>query len=223
MKKLIFFMTFLIFTRIGMGLGISAGPVGIGNFFLGAPSITESNLNQVLGLLVGADGQPGAAGVSGANGLNGLNGTPGAPGTQGLPGIQGAKGDPGTPGAPGTPGVPGKDGGVGSVGLGGGAVAIQTCDDTVNISVAQKFMRTFFGLDKITVSDIDATKCSGFDVTIYLEVPGLTDPAVKRTVECTATNIAATEVVFDIPTCTGAAIKMDDLGPTIGLEFTKPV
>ena len=42
MKKLIFFMTFLSFTRIGMGLGISAAPVGIGNFFLGAPSITES-------------------------------------------------------------------------------------------------------------------------------------------------------------------------------------
>jgi hypothetical protein len=49
MKKLIFFMTFLVFTRIGMGLGISAAPIGIGNFFLGAPSITESNLNQVLG------------------------------------------------------------------------------------------------------------------------------------------------------------------------------
>jgi hypothetical protein len=71
MKKLIFFMTFLVFTRIGMGMGISATPVGIGNFFLGSPSITESNLNQVLGLLVGADGQPGAAGVSGANGING--------------------------------------------------------------------------------------------------------------------------------------------------------
>jgi hypothetical protein len=84
-------------------------------------------------------------------------------------------------------------------------------------------MRTFFGLDKITVSDIDETKCSGFDVTIYLEVPGLTDPAVKRTVECTATNIAATVVVFEITDCTGEAIKMDDLGNTIGLEFTKPV
>jgi hypothetical protein len=220
MKKLIFFMTFLIFTRIGMGLGISATPVGIGNFFLGAPSITESNLNQVLGLLVGADGQPGAAGISGANGLNGLNGTPGVPGAQGLPGIQGVKGDPGIPG---TPGIPGKDGGVGSVGLGGGAVAIKTCDDTVNISVAQKFMRTFFGLDKITVSDIDATECSGFDVTIYLEVTDPANPLLKRTVQCTATNIAATEVFFDIPTCTGAAIKMDDLGSTIGLEFIKPV
>jgi len=216
-------MTFLVFTRIGMGMGISAAPIGIGNFFLGAPSITESNLNQVLGLLVGADGQPGPAGVSGANGINGINGLPGVPGAPGAQGIQGVKGDPGTPGAPGAPGAPGKDGGVGSVGLGGGAVAIKTCDDTVNISVAQKFMRTFFGLDKITVSDIDATKCSGFDVTIYLELPDLVDPANKRTVKCTATNIAAPVVDFDITACTGEAIKMDDLGNTIGLEFTKPI
>jgi hypothetical protein len=219
MKKLIFFMTFLIFTRIGMGLGISATPVGIGNFFLGAPSITESNLNQVLGLLVGADGQPGAAGISGANGLNGLNGTPGVPGAQGLPGIQGVKGDPGIPG---TPGIPGKDGGVGSVGLGGGAVAIKSCDNEVTISVAQKFMGSYFGLDTVTIRAIELTDCKDYTAFIYLEVFDLIDPAKKRNVSCNL-PIDKDPLVFEITECTGTPIRMDKLGNSIGLEFIKPV
>jgi len=221
MKKLIFFMTFLVFTRIGMGLGISAGPVGIGNFFLGAPSITESNLNQVLGLLVGADGQPGAAGVSGANGLNGLNGTPGAPGAQGLPGIQGAKGDPGTPGIPGTPGVPGKDGGLGSVGLGGGEVAIGTCDGEVNVSATQVFTATGFNLATVKVSNIDYTSCAGFEATIHL-FNGTTP------YDCTLPIGASDTLTFNVrtgcnPTTPATDLPMNSLADKIGLEFTKPI
>jgi hypothetical protein len=218
MKKLIFFMTFLVFTRIGMGLGISAGPVGIGNFFLGAPSITESNLNQVLGLLVGADGQPGAAGVSGANGLNGLNGTPGAPGAQGLLGIQGAKGDPGTQGAPGTPGAPGKDGGLGSVGLGGGEVAIGTCDEFVSVSVTQKFTGTKFKLDTIKVTDIDLVKCAGYEATIHLKI------SETVTYSCLK-PVTADPLIFRTEgwgTFPAGPILMDDIKENIGLEFTKP-
>jgi len=223
MKKLIFFMTFLIFTRIGMGLGISAAPVGIGNFFLGAPSITESNLNQVLGLLVGADGQPGPAGVSGANGINGINGLPGVPGSPGSPGAQGVKGDPGAPGAPGVPGLPGKDGGVGSVGLGGGEVSIGTCDATVNISATQAFTTSGFKLATVTVSDInvntsDAINCNRFKATIHL---------TKRTGEsysCFQT-ITASSVEFIISSGSCASIPtllMNELGDKIGLEFTEP-
>jgi hypothetical protein len=226
MKKLIFFMTFLIFTRIGMGLGISAAPIGIGNFFLGAPSITESNLNQVLGLLVGADGQPGPAGVSGANGLNGINGLPGVPGAQGLPGAQGVKGDPGAPGIAGPPGVagaPGKDGGVGSVGLGGGEVSIGTCDSTVSISATQTFTPNGFKLATVTVSDInvnaaDAVNCNRFKATIHL---------TKKTGEsysCIQT-ITASSVEFIISSGACAAIPtllMNELGDKIGLEFTEP-
>lgn len=218
MKKLIFFMTFLIFTRIGMGLGISAAPIGIGNFFLGAPSITESNLNQVLGLLVGADGQPGSAGVSGANGLNGINGLPGVPGSPGSPGAQGVKGDPGAPGAPGAQGAPGKDGGVGSVGLGGGEVAIGTCDASVNISAAQTFTGKAFVLTKVTVSNIDATSCAGFQATIYLskgkEIYSCTLPINKESLE------------FNLPSGCGTIpteLLMKDLADNIGLEFTKPI
>jgi hypothetical protein len=224
MKKLIFFSLFLIFTRIGMSLGFSAAPVGIGNFFLGSPSITESNLNQVLGLLVGADGQPGPAGVSGANGINGL---PGLPGSQGVPGAQGVKGDPGVPG---TPGVPGKDGGIGSVGLGGGAVALNTCDDQVNIEVSQKFMGTYFEFEKVIVSDIESGPCKGYKVNIFVEIMSkdrsITTPV--RTLKCLGnvnepTANPKTKVDFYIQDCNdGKSLSMDELGKNIGLEFLEP-
>jgi hypothetical protein len=222
MKKLIFFMTFLVFTRIGMGLGFSATPVGIGNFFLGAPSITESNLNQVLGLLVGADGQPGPAGVSGANGINGINGlpgVPGSPGSQGLPGAQGVKGDPGAPGVPGAPGAPGKDGGIGSVGLGGGEVSIGTCDASVNIAAAQEFTGSGFKLSTVTVSNIDATACAGFQATVYL-----TKKSSGQSYSCPLT-ITGPSLTFTISSGACASIPtllMNDLGDKIGLEFKEP-
>jgi hypothetical protein len=225
MKKLIFFSLFLIFTRIGMSLGFSAAPVGIGNFFLGAPSITESNLNQVLGLLVGADGQAGPAGVSGANGINGINGLPGVPGSsgsQGLPGAQGVKGEPGLPGTPGAPGVagaPGKDGGVGSVGLGGGEVAIGTCDASVNIAAAQEFTGSGFKLSTVTVSNIDATACAGFQATVYL-----TKKSSGEAYSCTQV-IGSTSLLFTISSGACASIPtliMNDLGDKIGLEFKEP-
>jgi hypothetical protein len=223
MKKLIFFMTFLIFTRIGMGLGISAAPIGIGNFFLGAPSITESNLNQVLGLLVGSDGQPGQSGVSGANGLNGINGLPGVSGPQGLSGAQGVKGDPGAPGAAGAAGaagVAGKDGGIGSVGLGGGEVSIGTCDASVNISATQTFSATGFKLATVKVSNIDATACAGFEATIHL-----TNGVVPYS--CTLPIAIADFLVFNLPAGCGTNpptdILMNALADKIGLEFTKPV
>jgi len=221
MKKLIFFMVFLIFTRIGMGMGISATPVGIGNFFLGAPSITESNLNQVLGLLVGADGQPGATGVSGANGRDGINGIPGLPGSPGAPGAQGVKGEPGTPGtpgAPGAPGAPGRDGGIGSVGLGGGEVSIGTCDESVNISASQTFTPSGFKLATITVSNIDSTRCARFNATIHLT------KKTGETYSCTQV-VDGTSVPFTISSGTCASIPtllMDQLGDKIGLEFTEP-
>jgi hypothetical protein len=205
-----------------MSLGFSAAPVGIGNFFLGSPSITESNLNQVLGLLVGADGQPGPAGVSGANGINGINGLPGVPGlsgSQGLPGAQGVKGDPGTPGVPGAPGVPGKDGGAGSVGLGGGEVSIGTCDASVNIAAAQEFTGSGFKLSTVTVSNIDATACAGFRATIYL-----TKKSTEQTYSCTQV-IGSTSLLFTISSGACASIPtliMNDLGDKIGLEFKEP-
>jgi len=229
MKKLIFFVAFLIFTRIGMSMGLSATPVGIGNFFIGAPASTESNLNQVLGLLVGPSGQPGVAGISGANGINGINGLAGisgAPGPQGFTGMQGIKGDPGTPGAagsPGSPGAPGKDGGIGSVGLGGGKVLINACDKEVNISAAQAFTGSSFDLSTVTVNSVDVEACAGQQATIYLNKV-TTEGKIVEEYKCTKPIDRAT-LVFTLGKEVGCpkfpALKMSDLGDNIGLEFTE--
>jgi hypothetical protein len=225
MKKLVFFMAFLVFTRIGMSLGFSAAPVGIGNFFIGAPAITESNLNQVLGLLVGPSGQPGVAGISGANGINGINGLPGIPGSTGapgVPGIQGIQGVPGTPGTPGAPGAPGKDGGIGSVGIGGGKVLLDACDKEVNISAAQEFTGSSFELTTVTVNSIDITSCAGQQITIYISTVDA-DQKIKNTYECTD-NATVESLKFTLGrgNCTTIPrIQMSDLGDNIGLEFTE--
>jgi hypothetical protein len=225
MKKLIFFIAFLVFTRIGVSMGVSATPVGIGNFFLGEPAITQSNLNQVLGLLVGPDGQPGAAGVSGANGLNGLNGIPGIPGINGAngapgaQGIQGIQGVAGTPGSPGAAGTPGKNGGIGNVGIGSGEVTIGSCDENVNIGATQEFKGDHFELSTVSVSNIGAG-CAGQKVTIHLQ------KTAGGAVTCTATLAAgltgeANQISIPVSTCPGGAnFDMKDLDTNIGLEFT---
>ena len=178
---MVFFVLLLAFSRVGVALGMGPTPVGIGNFFLGSPSITESNLNQVLGLLVGPAGSPGVAGVSGANGrdgltglagipgVNGASGQDGAPGTSGAQGTQGVAGPAGTPGAPGAPGTqgtqgvagpagpvgaPGTGGGGGFFGVGGGKVSLGTCDDSVNVNVTQSFQITKFDWATTVVSNI---------------------------------------------------------------------
>jgi len=213
MKKLIFFIAFLVFTRIGVSMGVSATPVGIGNFFLGQPSITQSNLNQVLGLLVGPDGQPGAAGVSGANGLNGLAGIPGingAPGPQGQQGIQGVAG---------APGIPGKNGGIGNVGIGSGEVTIGSCDENVNVGATQEFKGDRFELSTVSVSNIGAG-CSGQKVTIHLQ------KTTGSTVTCTTTLATgltgeSNQISITATSCPALAnFDMKDLDTNIGLEFT---
>jgi hypothetical protein len=218
MKKLIFFIAFLVFTRIGVSMGVSATPVGIGNFFLGEPSITQSNLNQVLGLLVGPDGQPGVAGVSGANGLNGLNGIPGINGVNGAQGIQGIQGIQGVAGTPGAPGTPGKNGGIGNVGIGSGEVTIGSCDENVNIGATQVFKGDHFELDKVSVSNIGAG-CEGQRVTLHLQ------KTTGGTVTCIAPLLGlsgeANQITIPVSTCPGGSnFDMKVLDTNIGLEFT---
>jgi hypothetical protein len=194
MKKAAFFIAFLAFTRIGFSLGFSEAPVGIGNFFLGQPAIQDSNLNQVLGLLVGPNGQPGVSGYSGANGkngLNGLDGKPGAPGqpgqagVQGAQGAQGAPGQSGQPGQSGTPGIAGPAGASGPVGPAGGnnggsvnagfgTIAIGSCDDSVKVDLKQKFTGGIFKLDQVNVSEIvgivgTSQGCAGQQVSIHIK------------------------------------------------------
>jgi hypothetical protein len=250
MKKMVFFVLLLAFSRVGVALGMGPTPVGIGNFFLGSPSITESNLNQVLGLLVGPAGSPGVAGVSGAKGqdglnglagipgVNGVNGVDGAPGTAGAQGVQGVAGVPGTPGTPGTPGAQGVagpagpvgapgTGGGGFLGVGGGNVSLGACDDNVTISATQSFEGTRFDLATVSVSGIVGINgandgCAGQNVTIHVKASGVAKSCTQRL----PTDITGTvnRITFTTTSCGGIlnGINMKDLDTNIGLEFTEP-
>ncbi|CAN2211795.1 Collagen triple helix repeat [Candidatus Nanopelagicaceae bacterium] len=242
MKKIVFFLLFLAFTRVGFAAGLSPNPVGIGNFFLGTPKFTDSNFNQVLGLLVGPTGQPGAAGVSGANGqdgapgssglnglpgiagfngINGTNGLNGADGRDGVPGIAGVNGVNGAQGPAGPAGPAGAPGGADFVGVGGGSVRLGTCDQQVQVSATQTFKGTYFGLQELNVSGIDSG-CAGQNLTIYLPVKdGANYKNRSCTILLTLGLIAEPKVKFDSVTCDGKfdGINMSDIGDNIGLEI----
>ena len=228
---MVFFVLLLAFSRVGVALGMGPTPVGIGNFFLGSPSITESNLNQVLGLLVGPAGSPGVAGVSGANGkdgltglagipgVNGVNGQDGAPGTAGSQGIQGVAGPAGPVGAPGT------GGSGGFFGVGGGKVSLGSCDDSVNINVTQTFQLTKFDWATTVVTNIagivgTSNGCAGQYATMYVS-------ALGNTYSCTITldpelRGPSNSITFNTTTCPALrGVNMKDLDSNIGLEFTE--
>lgn len=246
---MVFFVLLLAFSRVGVALGMGPTPVGIGNFFLGSPSITESNLNQVLGLLVGPAGSPGVAGVSGANGrdglnglagipgINGVNGKDGAPGTAGAQGIQGVAGPAGTSGAAGVQGAqgvagpagpagaPGTGGGGGFFGVGGGKVSLGSCDDSVNVNVTQSFQGSKFDWATTVVTNIGgidgaSNGCAGQYATMYVTVLG-------NTYSCTITLDPGirgpnNSITFNTTTCPALrGVNMKDLDSNIGLEFTE--
>jgi hypothetical protein len=247
MKKMAFFLLLLAFSRIGVAMGMGTTPVGIGNFFLGSPAITESNLNQVLGLLVGPAGSPGVAGISGANGrdglnglagipgANGVNGVDGAPGTPGVQGMQGVAGPAGPAGVPGTqgtqgvagpPGPPGTGGGGGFFGVGGGKVSLGTCDDSVNVNVTQSFQINQFDWATTVVSNIAgivgaSNGCAGQNATMYVSALGTSfSCTIKLGDKIVGLN---NTIKFDTETCPALSrVNMRDLAPNIGIEFTEP-
>ncbi len=250
MKKAAFFIAFLAFTRIGFSLGFSEAPVGIGNFFLGQPAIQDSNLNQVLGLLVGPNGQPGVSGYSGANGkdgLNGLDGKPGANGANGAPGQAGAQGAQGLAGPAGIPGVAGAAGpagasgpagaaggtGGGTVNAGFGTIAIGSCDASVKVDLKQKFTGGIFKLDQVNISEIAGIigadlGCSGQEVSVHLK--DNKGPGTGDDIEITCTAILGAIIgannTVSFPrdgTCapvTITSVEMGNLDSFVGLEFT---
>jgi pilus assembly protein FimV len=246
MKKMIFFILLLAFSRVGVALGMGTTPIGIGNFFLGSPSITQSNLNQVLGLLVGPAGSPGVAGISGANGQDGLNGLAGIPGVNGVNGVDGSPGTPGVAGAQGVAGPAGRDGasgaqgpqgvagpagapgtggGGGFFGVGGGSVSVGTCDDSVNVNVTQSFQGSKFDWATTVVSNIvgivGASKgCAGQYATMYVS-------ALGSSFSCTIAldpelRGPSNSITFNTTNCPGLrGVDMKILDSNIGLEFTE--
>jgi hypothetical protein len=127
MKLKRFFAALAIFSLSGIGITYAAGEDSnaVQNFFLGGTDLGDPNLNQVLALLVGPQGEPGPAGVAGADGFVGMNGQDGRDGLDGAPGAVGPQGPAGANGATGGQGPAGAS--VVTVVLGAGVDA--NCPD----------------------------------------------------------------------------------------------
>lgn len=109
MKRILALLLVLALVRIGFTYLDSSeaasetvgAPINTQEYFFGVKN-AESNLNQVLALLVGKSGTPGPIGVAGTDGVIGMNGVNGA---DGIPGAPGAIGTPGPAGASGRDGA----------------------------------------------------------------------------------------------------------------------
>ena len=123
MKKLLYFMLILLFSRgvtfFESNVNTTGKPFQYENLVLGFELGANSNANQVLAVVVGPQGLAGAAGVAGKNGFVGINGAAGKNGIDGAPGPVGLSGAPGESGQPGKDGVIGKDGTSGAQGAPG--------------------------------------------------------------------------------------------------------
>ena len=126
MKKLVAILVILTFTKMGVAYADTDQPLTIRNFFLGSTPAGDANLNQVLALLIGPQGEPGPVGVAGRDGFIGMNGQDGRDGIDGAPGPIGPQGIPGIPGVAGAPGIAGAAGARGPAGPAGPAGASGT-------------------------------------------------------------------------------------------------
>jgi len=238
MNKMIFFLVVAIFTRAGIGLGIAADPVSLGNFF-----ISPGSANSTLGT-VGNVGNVGNVGVTkGSAGNEVLVLQIGPPGPQGPAGSAGANGAKGAPGASGPQGPAGPEGKLSMVGFGGGVTLVGSCDTGVNIGMSEKFKSGDFFLDALRVSKIDgasagAPGCSGRTLKIHLTTTAASDSryAANAEIICAislpsnlASGTDSNEVSFSSSpgNCfiSGNPFQIDtlrvaDLGEKVGVEFS---
>jgi len=223
MKKTVSFLILLIFSRIGVSYAAGTNPIAIGDFFTGnnIANMSEANINQVLGLLVGPAGAPGPAGVAGQNGfngLNGINGMPGAPGATGAAGPAGQAGPAGPAGARGEKGDPGIV--TGSSAFGGGDVVVAVCGNNnpananLGFSINPKFQSTGFTIASIDVKNIGAD-CGGFTISLYFTAQQAHLPYYLATdvIKCSSEKLPAQNV--DV---IKNSIRLDDTNLTCTFE-----
>ena len=239
MKKIVFFLLILVFTRIGVSFGSGTSPIGIGDFFFGKniATLSDANINQVLGLIIGPAGTPGPAGPAGAEGPQGPAGpagpagATGATGAQGPVGATGATGATGPQGPAGPAGPAGKDGQVtGSAPFAGGSAVVAVCGDPnsntgLGIEINPKFVGNGFNIDSVKVSGISDT-CDKFTLRLYFTMKNANTYYQKGDVLTCAKSLAGllpsplNNLIFDNSslTCSGGSaglslnkIKISDL------------
>jgi hypothetical protein len=181
MKK--FFTILLVFSLLQVGFAYAADTTTANledrDYIFGISKQSEVNLNQVLFLLAGKDGEPGAAGRDGIDGINGLdgkdgkdgqngiNGRDGIDGINGKDGINGINGINGANGTNGTNGKDGKDGKNGINGTGGtgapfwadyrnGREPITGCTESATVSMRPSFNGTDFTFKRVDFKEVNA-------------------------------------------------------------------
>jgi len=183
MKKTVFFLILLIFSRIGVSYAAGTNPIAIGDFFTGnnIANMSQANINQVLGLLVGPSGTPGPAGTPGKDGMPGIPGAPGATGATGPAGPAGAQG------------APGKDGILtGSAAFGGGAAVVAVCgnpktDPGLTVNINPKFTGTGFVIASIVVGNV-SKDCVDKTLSLYFQIKDSTSSKYPKGALITCTH-----------------------------------
>ena len=189
MKK--FFSILLVFSLLQVGFAYAADTTTATledrDYIFGVSNQSEVNLNQVLFLLAGKDGEPGAAGRDGIDGINGLdgingkdgqNGVDGKDGRDGKDGINGINGKDGingingTNGTNGTNGKDGKDGKDGINGTGGtgapfwadyrnGRQPLTGCTESATVTMRPSFNGTDFTFKRIDFKEVNSACADG--------------------------------------------------------------
>ena len=171
MKK--FFTILLVFSllQVGFAYAVDTSTANLEDrdYIFGISKQSEVNLNQVLFLLAGKDGEPGAAGRDGIDGINGKDGINGINGTNGINGINGKDGKDG------------KDGrdGAGATGTttesytaySNGLLNILACTESATVTLRPKYTGEDFVFENASFKDV-ATRCGDGtkDVTLYFKI-----------------------------------------------------
>lgn len=186
MKK--FFSILLVFSLLQVGFAYAADTTTATlenrDYIFGLSKQSEVNLNQVLFLLAGKDGEPGAAGRDGIDGLNGLDGVNGKDGINGINGVDGINGINGINGANGINGTNGRDGRDGRDASGGsldssesytaysnGKFNILACTESATVTLRPLYTGEDFVFENARFRDVSDRCGSGTkDVTLYFKV-----------------------------------------------------
>ena len=192
MKK--FFTILLVFSLLQVGFAYAADTTTATlenrDYIFGLSKQSEVNLNQVLFLLAGKDGEPGAAGRDGIDGLNGLDGVNGKDGINGINGVDGINGIDGKDGRDGRDGVNGingtngRDGRDGRDGSGSGLASTESytaysngkfnilaCTESATVTLRPKYTGEDFVFENARFKDVSDRCGSGTkDVTLYFKI-----------------------------------------------------
>ena len=176
MKK--FFTILLVFSllQVGFAYAVDTSTANLEDrdYIFGISKQSEVNLNQVLFLLAGKDGEPGAAGRDGIDGINGLDGKDGKDGQNGVDGrdgrdgVDGVNGKDGINGINGTNGRDGRDGRDGKDGINGtggtgapfwadyrnGRQPITGCTESATVSMRPSFNGVDFTFKRVDFKEV---------------------------------------------------------------------